>query len=64
MSAMAEVSSISENPTSSMRHQALVFGGALTSLSRGAALEVEIRILVLLELLGVFLGFALVHGLI
>src|ERR1700722_71809 len=31
MSAMAEVRSISENPTSSMRHQALVFGGALAS---------------------------------
>src|SRR5580704_5467999 len=37
MSAMAEVSSISENPTSSMLHQALVFGGTLTSASRGAA---------------------------
>src|SRR6266581_3035844 len=34
MSAMAEVSSISENPTSSMRHQALVFGGALASAPR------------------------------
>src|SRR6202051_1066769 len=37
MSAMAEVRSISENPTSSMRHQALVFGGTLASASRRAA---------------------------
>ena len=36
MSAMAAVSSISENPTSSMRHQVLVFGGALISDSRAA----------------------------
>src|SRR5450631_1334889 len=53
MSAMAEVSSISENPTSSMRESGVGFRGRLGFGLAARCAGVEVRVLLLLELLQV-----------